>query len=799
MGSKLSSLASPGRNAHSEPLVAPDGDDDDHRPAKRRKIRGTNNDNSAHPLGLESPRRMPFGHVTNESQRASTRLVEKSQGVQPSNFNGRSRPTTPGRLANLGPRRPSVRSRRSKTNIDSFLPAKPIDFKRAMRIKVSGIVAKSEYADRTVEFAKGRTGPIETKCRCSVALFGAKNDDDPSGPLRGQDYNEVHRTSKTGILRTTLHNGQVSRELFVEPFVLSSYEFYVNRRRPNKHGDCHFEFDFWDKYYVQVTLDPVGPQKEWPPFDISTLAEPDSMDEDDALEHTPVADLLRSGKVLKNELCLFCSMPGLLEPDRQVRSVDLKLAHGSIREKVPFGLDIQMQWSLPSQYCDAPANIPLVESPVKARAMLGETVPISPFRARPDQSPNPATGTERAARRRSNVPTYNLKALSAQAQGKSPRTRKNLRVKALQEHSDAGGAVMVTYSFGRAGALELGIKQQTSMAGFLCPFCYVDETSIDDLRLHLHTNHTNFKFSLRRSNPSRVGFFVELAKQSSRQSPGEKAKTFQLCKAQTLFDLEKFLGGDQSWVRVREGPHHNHWPEHLNDPSHESSSSSSPQDSRHSSPNTPNDTDELIDAELCPPKKRIPRKIFYVPKTSKALFDTVSKRVLEPGEEIPDSDDEKDETWLHQKHRDIINDFTDLTDEEKEYITRWNPFIVEEHLTSEKYLPDSCLRFTQANATWIVGKTSRKVEFGKQMETFIMRGVVEQHCLDKCTDILKAAERRKEASKDDFDMKSAEDRPVSPAKARGLLDCSCCEHTQPPDQVVCRGRVSVSTTPGGLH
>ena len=787
MGSKLSSFASPGPKASTEPLVSSDdAEENDIRPAKRRKTANTSDVNVPVPYEIESPRRKPFGHVTNESQRASSRVVEKLQAVQPLDFYRRSHPPSPGCLASPAPRIQSMKSRHNKIGLQKFQFESPVDFKRALRISVLGIRAKSDDAHETLEFAEGRKSPIETQCRCSIALFCAKNDDDPSEPIRSQDYYEIHRTSKIGILRTTFHDGVVMRELFIDPFVLSSYEFYINRKRTTKHGTAHIEFDFGDKYYIQVNLDPLGPQKAWPPFDISTAAEP-QLTSDGPLESSPL-DLLHAGKVVKNELSLCCNMPGLLEPGRQVRSVDLRLCYGSLKHKVPFGMDIQTQWSLPNGLYQTAVNVSPVESPVVSKTMLTESVSISPLGAKADQSGVQASIAERASRRRSNVPTYNLKALSAQAQGKSPRTRKNNKSRFTQG-TDGAESVLVTYGFGRAGAAELGIKQQTSIPGFMCPFCNIDEGSIEDLRLHLHTNHTSFKFSLRRSNSSRVGFFVEIAKQSPRSSPSDQTKTFQLGKPLTLFDLEKFLTGDQSWVKSREGPQHNHWPEHLSDRFQESSLSSSSHDSRHSSPNTPNDTDELVDLEHSLPK-RPPRKIYYVPQTSKPLFDTVSKRVLEPGEEIPESDDEKDEAWLHQKHRDIINDFTDLTDEEKEYITRWNPFIVEHHLTSEKYLPDACVRFAQANAAWIVERESRVVEFGKQMETFIIRGIVEQQCLDKCVDILEAAQRRKTNSgKGDVGMEDAPSRPVLPARSRGLFDCICCEPTQPPDRIVCRGHV----------
>ena len=188
-----------------------------------------------------------------------------------------------------------------------------------------------------------------------------------------------------------------------------------------------------------------------------------------------------------------------------------------------------------------------------------------------------------------------------------------------------------------------------------------------------------------------------------------------------------------------------------------------------------------------------PRKVFYVPKTSKPLYDTITKQILQPGDPIPNSDDERDESWLNQKHRDIINDYADITAEEKDYINQWNPFIVNEHLTSDKYLSQAVIRFVEFNKSWFAKRKSRKAQFGKQMETFILRGAVSEKDFQKCCAIIRTAEKAKlRAEEGDVDMdKEAEEvPPISPSKNRGLLDCVCCENTQPPDRVVCRGLVS---------
>ncbi|KAH8590129.1 putative Polycomb protein suz12-A, partial [Bisporella sp. PMI_857] len=134
------------------------------------------------------------------------------------------------------------------------------------------------------------------------------------------------------------------------------------------------------------------------------------------------------------------------------------------------------------------------------------------------------------------------------------------------------------------------------------------------------------------------------------------------------------------------------------------------------------------------------RQTFLVPKTAKPLYDTISKRILEPGEEVPSSDDEKDEGWLHQKHRDIVLDHSDVPDDEKDYILRWNPFIMNAQLTSEN-LPEAVLAFVAQNVDWFPKRKSRKWEFSTHIETFVMRGVLEQEHYTKAMEMIRRAEK----------------------------------------------------------
>lgn len=789
MGSALSSLKpSPGPRSRDEVAASSDEEDiDDIRPAKRRKTGPFSS--AATWSDSEFDSRRPFGQVANERARAQ-RPSSKIQAVQPSDFYGKYPAVLP---LNGIPKRVEAKSKSTKSSLNTILPPKTAEFKRQLRLDITSIVRKPTTEDESATFAKYHKAPVDVQCKCSVALFG-KNDDDPAAPISSQNYEEMFRKSSVCTLRTTLNEeGEVVREFInLDPFIVSADEIFIDRK-------ISASFDFAEKYYVQIIIKPSGFPKEWPPFDVASLTTSGFLDDDPSIESNPVTDLLQMGKATNNNVHLTCKTTSLLDPERQNRSVDLKLSYGNMRQNICYGLRLIMKWSLPTPFSDLPTrNIKIEpETPpakIVSATSISEQVPASLLaRKGGDVSAPNSPADSRAQRRRANVPTYNLKTLSTLQQGKSPRVHKNrdFRSNSAQERPDDADGITVTYTFGKADAAELGVKRETTVVGLACPFCQCQHRSVDDLRLHFHMVHGGYKLSLRRSSPPRLGFFVELAKQCLRPSPSpfmEPSRTLQLSKPRTLFDLDRFLNGDICWVKSRQGPQHNTWPDHFQDRVHESSLSSSPRDSRHSSPNTSNDTDDLMDPEYDHEKLSIrPRKKFYVPKTSKPLYDTITKQVLEPGQEIPSSDDEKDEGWLHQKHRDIILDFTDVTDDEKDYIIRWNPFIMEEHLTCEAYLPDAILRFVEANKFWFAQKMSRKGEFLKSMETFMMRGVVPEKCFQKCIDILRAAEKM-ERSKEKGVIE--DERPVSPAKLRGMLDCECGEHTQPSDRVICRGQVS---------
>lgn len=422
--------------------------------------------------------------------------------------------------------------------------------------------------------------------------------------------------------------------------------------------------------------------------------------------------------------------------------------------------------------------------------------PLKDTKYEPNQLLERSTGESRARRARV-VDTYNLKTLSAQAQGKSPRKRKARESIDTEADADTGSSVTISYSFGRADSADNGVKQQHTFTGLACPFCDCSHTSLDQLRFHLHHDHDNFKFHLRRENPSRICYFVEVV----RNRTSMDGRTFQLGKPTTLFNLEKYLNGDNSWIRAREGPHHNHWPDHLTSGRdhtplrtsdttgrEQSLLSSSVQHSRHSSPNTSSrsiDDMDIDNVSKAVSKLELPkRKALFVPNTVKPLYHTITKRLLQPGEDLPSSDDEKDESWFHQKHRDMINDFEDVDADEKEYLNKWNPFAMDVQHTTDVFLPSTILNFVETNKAWFGMSPNRRQKFMTHMAVLVLRGVVKEKFVSKCVKIIRDAEMKMR----DEDMAMEEEEEI--LKHRGMFDCVCLEHAPLQDRVVCVGEVS---------
>lgn len=132
-----------------------------------------------------------------------------------------------------------------------------------------------------------------------------------------------------------------------------------------------------------------------------------------------------------------------------------------------------------------------------------------------------------------------------------------------------------------------------------------------------------------------------------------------------------------------------------------------------------------------PEEDAIPQIV--VPTTAKPLYDIVTKRLLKPGEPLPPSTVSHD--WRIRKHTDIINSIPNLTPAEKEFMSRWDPFIFGHKSTSKVFMPSILEEFINVNRRWFDGKQCRREELLKHLINLRMSGRIQEQCLWGCLEM----------------------------------------------------------------
>ncbi|RDW95355.1 hypothetical protein BP5796_01118 [Coleophoma crateriformis] len=734
-------------------------DDESPRQAKRRKINHANGSNQSYQE--TPPGTSPLPTLSDPSSLPN------------------ALPQVPGRRpqdASSGLNHSSIS--RAAFTIDDILPKVP---ERALRIDLVGI--KYDSDDDSAKRLAFKAGQHIFKSRCTIAIFLRKYEND-------DELYEVLRVQQDGQIRTYAKDEKYEIELQMrEPFIIPAKSLCVTRKSgrqlPTRELRLHvwFESDCF--------------QEHWPPLNTASLLESTELTHVLLEKRADLNDLWMSARDLDDRL---------LRPESHDMQLPLMLGYGRLKGKVktPFNLQVEARWSLPgalqlrkSKHEAKPAGEDAISSQVVADKHNAL------FEAQ--ESP------QRAKRRREEIPNYNLKVLSDIARGDQPKSIVGRQPKrnALEDSI----VDKVTYMLGRADAYDLRISRETTVSGLGCPFCLHQSDTLECLQWHLKNDHSSFEFSLRRSSPSKIQFFIESANKATRI---EQQRSLQLGKPRTLLDVARLLDGDRSWEKARRGPDHNIRPSHMVD--RFSSSSPSLGGSRYSSPNT--SIDDCIDRavrtntnprsyggknnhvlkstiskNLSSAKRTVPiidtweneKWVVFqrppqvcVPQTGSQLYHPVTRRRLKAGEIIDNSEDENDERWLNQKHRDIIMDYTNITDAEKDYVVRWNPFITMLKLTCDKYMPKVIVRFVSENKLWFLCREERIREFCKHAEALMLRGSMDGVTWTQCMQILKLASE--ETSQEELDRFKQTQPPIwDPTQRRGYRDCLCGQPVTPLD------------------
>ena len=305
--------------------------------------------------------------------------------------------------------------------------------------------------------------------------------------------------------------------------------------------------------------------------------------------------------------------------------------------------------------------------------------------------------------------------------------------------------------------------QKLEFAGYICPLCNgLKLGSMDEFHFHLIHSHDLFKFELKniklgRSSTGQQEISAEVLvdvndvqrSRAANNVPDEREMHW--VKPNTLVDLETYLKGQENSSKkgMRGVSHQN--PSHLAEGSRASARDSpkidilAPIESRR--------------AEAVPDIPAPDRKRFPVPPAPDGLkfYRSVSKRPLLEGEEISESDDEIGESWLLQKHADVIRSFTDMSLTEKEFICRYDRHMLTENLSSHVHFREALIRFCRINRAWL-RTPDMNAEFHSNLAKLLLQGVIQIHLVRDCEAVIQTNEKdpkRMDISDEDLDRPNA--------------------------------------------
>ncbi|KAK8862602.1 Polycomb protein suz12-B [Apiospora arundinis] len=439
-----------------------------------------------------------------------------------------------------------------------------------------------------------------------------------------------------------------------QPFEIAAEKLFVERN--DNQG-----FDLDDCYFILAELESFG-DPNWPPRYLLNGQED-----------------MHSQSGSPRKWSLQSQIKYAYSKGRVASQVRLRRGSGdTARILEPFWMDMDLRWTSstmiepiqtaesasPPDAKDSSLNgalEPLTNGHVNGRAEVlvnGQLGDEADGLVDDDELEGEATTPSRPLRNRGKPQTYNLKKLSDQARGKEPKERKKRK---LGELSADGSLVTWLLPSGQRCALE----------SWSCIHCFATHISIEQLKMHMHV-HRDFKYAFDHSG--RTGWRIAITNHGQ-QTP----------KSIRSYDYFEPVSADEA--------------------DSEADDDESPQKTR--SRSRPKSTSQI-------PKTVKPRETKqFIPQTSQDLYDRLSKCRLEGGSRVDEP--QIDNSWLLQKHRDIIKDYSDVHPDEKEYAAEWDAFASREKATMAPHLQDVYLDFVREKANWMASTQNRMNEAMKHL------------------------------------------------------------------------------------
>ncbi|KAK9467208.1 hypothetical protein V1512DRAFT_262202 [Lipomyces arxii] len=289
------------------------------------------------------------------------------------------------------------------------------------------------------------------------------------------------------------------------------------------------------------------------------------------------------------------------------------------------------------------------------------------------------------------------------------------------------------------------------LPGYTCPWCDFDYQSFQRLHFHFVTCHDLFAFRVEQRKPRTVDVYISIAAEFTYERNSSRLSDLKVIQWLTprgqKFKLPSFLAGDLSWLQEgasalpAQMPMIVPWPTSagriritLKFQHRSSSVAVVDEDAVKLSMASQAKWYEIETVPDLPPR---PKRRYPIPESDKGLYSTRSMRKLKTGEMMSESEDDLDESWLVHMHDQTLDDFEDVTPQEKMLMKAWDRHLFEERPKSYKHLADSFVRFCRQNRRRLADDKQFHLELWKLGLNLINYGMIEPGLFYACMKYLK--------------------------------------------------------------
>ncbi|CAG5154230.1 uncharacterized protein ALTATR162_LOCUS3522 [Alternaria atra] len=252
----------------------------------------------------------------------------------------------------------------------------------------------------------------------------------------------------------------------------------------------------------------------------------------------------------------------------------------------------------------------------------------------------------------------------------------------------------------------------------VCPHCSKRKTTgIEDLKMHLISWHEYFDYQVTLERVDEHGvehwrFESEVANYRAGQRASDTADEpfdVRVLAPARPFDRRRYLAGDDEFERLAK----------MGKPTRNAKTKLATNCSKVAPGPRPRKAPDQVQF-----RPRREKKTFVVPKAPKGItfFRSISKRPLQPGEVISESDDELDEGWMYRrKHAEI--DKAGLPEASRRFLKVFDDFMHEENLQADMHAGDSIIRFARERGVQI-WRDDIMFEFTKKLNELLNEDVI---------------------------------------------------------------------------